>query len=661
MPFAIAGQILHVDLTNRKTWTEPVPEEWVRRFIGSRGVNAKILWHAVRPGIDPLGLENPLIFGTGTLSGTFAPTSGRTTVTCKSPTTGLYLKTNVGGHWGAELKFAGLDYLVVHGAAAGPVYLWIEDGKVEIRDARHLWGKDVRETTRLLHEETGDRSVQVAAIGQGGENLVYFAAVMVSVYNAAARGGAGAVMGSKKLKAVAVRGHGSIRVADKQEFYRSCHVAIKNSYEDATAKFAHLYGTAGSVPMVNEARAFPSYNFRRGHIEGAEKIGGPYLAESKYLKRRLGCNACIFCCHRYCEIDDGPWAGCYTGGPEYETISALGTGCGNIDLEVVLKANELCNIYGLDTISTGNLIQWAMEGYEKKIFTEEELGGLTLEWGNGKAIVEMVRMIAYRQGLGNILAEGVKRAAARIGRGSEKWAIQAKGLEQSRVETRAAFGYALAFAVNPRGPDHLHTETIAEFGVRPGGRRLIKKITGDEKYANPRLIEKRAEIVRWHEDCFAATDSLGLCAFIDTSRFGVDPEQMADMFSAAIGGRVSEEELMKAGRRILTLEKCFNVREGTTRADDVLPWRLMNEPLESLARGADVPRALEAKGSENDFVPINSPAMLNRMLDEYYALHNWDRETSWPYRETLERLDLQEVIPELEQKGKIPRRRQIPE
>ena len=657
MRFAIAGKILHVDLSQEKIWTEPVPEEWIRKFVGSRGINAKILWDTLKPGIDPLSPENTLIFGTGTLSGTFAPTSGRTTVTCKSPTTHLYLKTNVGGHWGTELKFAGYDYLVVQGAAKDPVYLWIDNGKVEIRDARHLWGKDVRETTNLLHEEVGDSATQVAAIGQGGENLVFFAAVMVSVYNAAARGGAGAVMGSKKLKAVAVRGHGSIKVADSKEFYRSCHVAIKNSYEDATAKFAHLYGTAGSVPMVNEARAFPAYNFRRGYIEGAEKIGGPYLAESKYLKRRLGCNACIFCCHRYCEIKEGKYAGCYTGGPEYETISALGSGCGSIDLEVVIKANELCNIYGLDTISAGNLVQWAMEGYEKKIFTEQQLEGLRLEWGNGEAIVELVHRIAHRQGLGNILADGVKRAAEKIGRGSEKWAIQAKGLEQSRVETRAAFGYALAFAVNPRGPDHLHSETIAEFGTRPGGRRLIKKITGDEKYANPRLMDKRADIVRWHEDCFAATDSLGLCAFINTSRFGVDPQQMADMFSAAIGKRVSEEELMQAGRRILTLEKCFNVREGATRADDVLPWRLMNEPLESLARGQDVQKAVEETAGAGDFVPINSAAMLNRMLDEYYALHDWDRQTSWPYRDTLEKLDLKEVIPELEAKGKIPRRK----
>ena len=656
MTFGVVGKILHVDLSQNKIWSEGIPQGWILKFIGSRGVNTKILWDSVKAGIDPLGPENILIFGTGTLTGTFAPTSGRTTITCKSPATHLYLKTNVGGHWGTELKFAGYDYLVVHGMAARPVYLWIDNDKVEIRDAQHLWGKDVRETTKLLQEELGDHSVQVAAIGQGGENLVLFASVMLSVYNAAARGGAGAVMGSKKLKAVVVRGHGSVKVADPKEFYRSCHVAIKNSYEDATAKYAHLYGTAGTVPMANEARAFPSYNFRKGYIENAEKIGGPYLAESGYLKGRIGCNACIFCCHRYCEIQHGKYAGCYTGGPEYETVSALGAGCGTTELEVVIKAGELCNIYGLDTISTGNLIQWAMEGFERGVFDEEKTGGLRLEWGNGEVIVELVKRIALRQGFGNLLADGVKRASEKIGQGSEKWAIQAKGLEQSRVETRAAFGYALAFAVNPRGPDHLHTEVIAEFGTRPGGRRLIKKITGDEKYANPRLTEKRAEIVRWHEDCYAATDSLGLCAFINTSRFGVDPQQMADMVSAAIGVRVTEEELMKAGRRIITLEKSFNVREGASRADDVLPWRLMNEPLESLARGADVLKAMEREKGQEVFVPINSPEMLNRMLDEYYDLHGWDKKTSWPYRETLEGLGLEEVIQELEPKGKVPHR-----
>jgi len=653
MASTIFGKILHVNLSGNEIWPEQVHDEWVHNFIGSRGINSKILWNSLKAGIDPLGPENVLIFGAGALTGTFAPTSGRTTITCKSPATHLYLKTNVGGHWGTELKFAGYNFLVIHGVAAAPVYLWIEDEKIEIRDAKHLWGKNVRETTELLKQEVGDTSAEVAVIGQGGENLVVFAAIMISVYNAAARGGAGAVMGSKRLKAVVVRGHGSVKVSDPKGFYRSCQVAIKNSYEDATAKYAHLYGTAGSVPMVNEARAFPSYNFRKGYIEGAEKIGGPYLAESEYLKGRIGCNACIFCCHRYCEIQRGKYAGCFTGGPEYETMSALGAGCGCIDLEVVIKANELCNLYGLDTISTGNLIQWAMECYEKNIFTPEQLEGLQLEWGNGEIIVEMVKRIAYRQGLGDLLANGVKRASERIGQGSEKWAIQAKGLEQSRVETRAAFGYALAFAVNPRGPDHLHSETIAEFGTRPGGRLLIQKITGDERYANPRLIEKRAQIVRWHEDCFAATDALGLCAFINTSRFGVDPQQMADMFSTAIGHRVTEEELMRCGRRILTLEKSFNVREGATRADDMLPWRLMNEPLESLARGQDVLSQIEKKAEQEVFIPINSPEMLNHMLDEYYDLHQWDKETSWPYYETLEELSLSEVIEELYPKGKI--------
>ena len=323
MPFGIAGKILHVDLSKEKIWAEPLDPKEVRTYLGSRGINARILWEKLKPGIDPLGTENVLIFGTGPLTGTSAPTSGRTTITCKSPATGLYLKTNMGGHWGTELKFAGYDYVVVYGKASRPVYLWIMYDKAEIRDASHLWGKDIRETTAALEGELDDREVQVAAIGPAGENKVYLAGISCSVYNVAARGGAGAVMGSKNLKAIAVRGTGEIRVARPKEFYHAIRESIESSYADFTAKTSYLYGTSGSVTVINELKAFPSYNFKSGYIENAAKISGQYLVEAGYLKRRIGCNACIFSCHRYCEVNSGPHAGAYSGGPEYETMSAL--------------------------------------------------------------------------------------------------------------------------------------------------------------------------------------------------------------------------------------------------------------------------------------------------------------------------------------------------
>jgi aldehyde:ferredoxin oxidoreductase len=657
MTQAFAGKILQVDLSSRKIATEPLDDKKVLKYLGGRGFGAALLWEMVPRGTEPLGPENVLIFGTGTLTGTSAPTSGRTTVTCKGPATGLYLKTNVGGHWGTELKFAGYDFVVVTGCAEKPVYLLISDDRVEIRDAGALWGKDVRETTHAIEQEHGDREIQVACIGPAGENKVLFASIMSNYYNAAARGGPGAVMGSKNLKAIAVRGNGRITVAKPQEFREVVSKSIEASYEDFSAKTSYLYGTASSVAVINELGLFPSYNFRSGAIEGAEKISGPYLVEAGYLKRRMGCNACIFSCHRYCEVHEGPHAGAYGGGPEYETMSALGAGCGTADVELVIKANEICNILGMDTISAGGVIQWAMESYERGIITEEDTGGLKLDWGSPEAIVGLLEQVAHREGLGEMLADGVRHAAQTFGKGSEKWAIEAKGLEQSRVETRGAFGYALAFAVNPRGPDHLHTEILAEFGTRPGGRALVEKITGDERYAFPRTLEKRADIVRWHEDCYAATDALGLCAFATTARYGVTPELMARMLSAATGVDFSERDLMLAGQRILNVEKCFNVREGATRQDDKLPYRLMNEVLPQAGEKAEDEQLTTSAGKPIPVAAmIDSQEYLDHMLDEYYALHGWDKTTGRPLDKTLTMLGLEDVARALEGMGMLPKK-----
>jgi len=635
-----AGNILYVDLTKGKVSKKTIPKKLFAEFLGARGVNAKLLWDLLKPGIDPLGPENVLIFGAGTLTGTNAPSSGRLTVTCKSPATNLYAKASAGGHWGAELKFAGYDNIVILGTSKKPTYIWIDDEHVELKDAEGIWGKNVRETDKIIKEELGDEDIKIACIGPAGENMVKFASIMNSVYNAAGRCGVGAVMGSKKLKAIAVRGTGTIKVWAPEAFDRVASEARKNLAKDTGAQGLYLYGTAGFVPGVNETYAFPAYNFKTGQIDGAYYISGQYQVEGGYLKRRHGCFSCTISCHRFTSIDSGKYAGAYAGGPEYETTGALGAGCGHTSLEIVIKANELCNIYGLDTISTGSVIQWAMECYEKGIITEKEADGLKLIWGNGDAIISLINKIAFREGFGNILAEGAKRASEIIGKDSWKFAVQARGLEQSRVETRAAKGYALAFAVNPRGPDHLHTEVIAEFGLTPEAIALIEKITGDKKYARPDIIEKRAEIVRWHEDCYAVTDSLGFCAFATTLAYAVNPDNMAKMFSAATGIKMTEEEIMRAGRRIVTLERCFNVREGASRKDDVLPYRLMNEPAP----------AGPVKGL------MNSPEELNKMLDEYYALHEWDIKTGWPTVEVLEKLNLKDIATELEKLGRLPRK-----
>jgi aldehyde:ferredoxin oxidoreductase len=630
------GRILHVDLTSERIWDEPISLDTVRSYLGSRGINGDILWKSLKPGTDPLGPDNLLIFGTGTLTGTRAPSSGRTTVTCKSPATGLYLKTSAGGKWGAALKFAGYDNLVVHGRASRPVTIDIDEEGVQIRPARHLWGIDVVETTQTLKKEAGDRKLEVACIGPAGENLVKMAALMMSTYSAAGRGGAGAVMGSKNLKAVVTSGRKRVEVHDRERLDSWIDKVREGLANAPSARQKTLYGTSGSMAALNELRVLPTKNFQRGIFEDAYKLSGQYLVEAGYLKRRMSCYSCPVACHRYTEVDEGAYAGTASGGPEYETLAVFGAGCGISDTEVVLKANELCNCYGLDTISTGSVIQWLIESNVRGVLSEEQRDGLSLNWGDADSVLELIRRIAYRQGVGDLLAEGVKAAASEVGRGSEKWAVEAKGLEQSRVETRSAKAYALAFAVNPRGPDHLHAQPIAEFGIRPLGVDLIERITGSREYANPYITDKRAEIVVYHEDWYAGVDSLGLCSFPTTADFAISPEIMAGLLSAAVGMEITEAEMLESGRRIVTMEKCFNVREGAIRADDRLPWRLMHE-----------------ENPDRDGA-INSPEEMNKMLDEYYTLHGWDLETSWPTRDTLESLALSHVAEELARLGKLP-------
>lgn len=621
-------RLLHVDLANSRVETEQISAEDAHEFIGSRGLNARLLWQKTRAGVDPLGPDNPLIFGTGVLTGTNVASSGRTTVTCKGPATGRYLKTNGGGHWGNELRLAGWDYVVLSGRSAAPVYLWIDDGRIEIRSANQFWGRSIRDTTYGIRSELGDDDVQLASIGPAGENQVMFADVNLSVHHACGRGGAGAVMGSKNLKAIAVRGSGSISVARPQELYEFAKAVNRDLQEDSSTLGRGTFGTCGGVVGASETDTLPSYNFRQGHIEGAEKISGQYLVEAGYLTGRVACHACPTACHRFVTDRGGPYGAVQGAGPEYETMAALGANCGVTDVQAVMMANQLCNDLGLDTISTGNTIAWAMESFENGLISKSDADGLDLSWGNGDAVVKLIPKIARREGIGNLLAQGVKRASAEVGGESWRWAIHSRGLEQSMVDTRGSKAYALAFAVNPRGPDHLFTEALAEYGETAEARRLIEEITGSARYADPLLTEKRADIIRWHEDCYAVTDSLGICTFATTAAYGVTPAKMARLFTLATGIEMSEEEIMRAGRRILTLEHLFNVREGATRAEAVLPWRLMNETPRNPLYG-------EWQNTKEE---------LDSMLDEYYALHGWDRETGRPGDEVLNMLGLHTIV-----------------
>ena len=610
--FSHAGKILHVDLTEKKVWEKPLPEDLRSQLIGGRGVNAKLLWDMVRPGIDPLSPENVLIFGAGALTCTTAPSSGRTTVTCKSPATNLYMKCSGGGHFGSELKFAGYDHLVIHGASERPATLLIMDDDVQLIEAFNLWGKSVRDTNEAIKKDLEDPDIRVACIGPAGERCVQFASIMLSVYHAAARGGVGAVMGSKNLKAIAVKGTGEVTVSDPERFTELANRLRDAFLWDMQGRKYFLFGTGVFGAGV-------AYNHLRDPPDSSELLSGPYLIKKHYLKRHVGCFGCTQSCHRYTEVETGPYAGTYTLGPEFETFSALGAGVGISDPETVIKANDLVGEMGLDSISTGVVIQWAMESYERGVLTKLDTEGMDLKFGNDEALLKLIPMIAKREGkIGELLAQGVKRASERIGKNSYKWALcNSKGLEQSRVETRAVKSYALAFAVNPRGADHLHTECIAAGGGTGEMRDLLERITGEHW---PKSATYYPEIVKWHEDIYAAADSLGFCAFTCTSAMAILEEEMAEIYSLAIGRDIGKDEIMLVGERVLNLEKCFNVREGADRSLDDLPWRIMNEPLPS--------------------GQVTSKKWLDEMLDRYYTLHGWDLDTSWPTPTTLEKLGL---------------------
>ena len=625
-------RVLNVDLTTRRIWTEHIPVSEVAKYLGGRGIAAKMLYERTKGGIDPLGPDNVLIFSSGTLTGTSPPSSGRSSFTCKSPLTGLYLKVSVGGHVGAEFRYAGWDYLVFSGVASSPVYLWVNNGKAEIRDGEHLWGKGTRDTDKVIKEELGDVAIQTAIIGPAGENKVLFACIMCSLINSASRGGVAAVMGSKNLKAIAIRGQGGLTVKDGDSFFKLALQMRQELAEDSGSEGLYNWGTAGSLPGLSEMGMLAARNFSETSLEGSEQLSGQYLEDEEYLIGRESCFACSTACHRYVQTLSHKWGQVKDSGPELETVLSLGTECGIVDTEATLVANEICNDMGIDTISAGHVISWAMETYERGIISSEQTDGLELNFGNIESQHLLLRRIAYRDGsFADLLANGVRHASQEVGGGSWKWAIQSKGLEQSAVDTRMAKSYALAFAVNPRGPDHLMTETFAEFGLSKEARNVIRKITGDEKYANPTLLDKRAEIVRWHEDVYAASEALGFCVFTSTAAFAVNPENMAELMSLGIGIPYDEEQLLLGGRRIVNIERCFNVREGATRKDDVLPWRMMNEKV------PDGPNAGMVTNQE----------MLDNLLDQYYELHGWDKFTAIPLRSTLENLGIVNVCEDI--------------
>lgn len=630
-----AGRILRVDLSKRETKAIPLSDELVRDYIGGSGFCAKILWDETDIETDPLGPENRLVFAVGPLTGTGWPQSGRFNVGAKSPATGVWGEASAGGQWAPQLKYAGYDAIVVQGRAETPTYLWIDDDTVELRDARSFWGKDVWQTEDTIKKETGDEEVRVASIGQAGENLVRFAGIINSKYRAAARAGMGAVMGSKNLKAIAVRGSTDVSISSPAKFSDLIDDITDKIMNHHSTVSLRKYGTSQLNDIMNEIGRFPTKNFQTGVYPNIDKLSCHVLVE-KYKIKDQACFACHFACKNYIIVRSGPYAGSYGSHPEYETVNSFGGRCWNDDLESILHLNWLCDRYGLDTISTGGSISFAMELWEKGIINQEDTEGLDFSWGNKETIIEMVHRIALRKGFGNILAEGVMRAAERIGKGAREYAMHVKGLEISAQDGRAQKSMAIAHATSVRGADHLrHCSFLDEVG----NPEAIRGHFGEQylpEMADRLATKYKGILAKGCEDYATLLNSLVLCNAGDTFWPPIIWwDKMAEVYEAVTGVKTLPTDLQKTADRIICLKRAYNIRLGLARKEDRLPKRF-SEPAP----------AGPCKGHIVELEP---------MIDEYYTARGWDVETGLIPRSKLSAVGLEDVANQLGARDKLPR------
>jgi len=593
------GKILRVDLSRRALSVETPPENFYRTYIGGRNFVAYHLLKELKGGEDALGPENKLIFAAGVLTGVPASGTGRNSVGAKSPLTGAYGDAEVGGYWGAELRHAGMDAIIIEGRATSPVYLWIQDGQAEIRDAQHLWGRTTGDCERLIKEELGDKAVRVAQIGIAGENQVRFACVINDLSHAAGRTGMGAVMGSKNLKAVAVRGHQSIALAKPDAVTAFMKWFRDDLKTNRAAGWLRDTGTPGILTALNRASGLPTRNFREGVFEGAEKISFDAIKANIMVGRR-GCYACTLRCKPEVASAKAFKVDSLYGGPEYETLASLGSDCGIDNLEAIAKGNELCNAYGLDTISTGATVAFAMECFEQGIITEKDTDGLKLGFGQAEAMVQMVEMIARKQGIGKVLAEGTARAAKAFGRGAEEFAMQIKGQEVPMHEPRFKQGMGLGYAISPTGADHCHNVHDSAYvrSIPPG----LKTLGIYDPLPAQELSPAKVRMVHYGTLWQHVLNCVGFCQFVP-----LDPGPMAELIASITGWNISVWELMKAGERSVTMARAFNVREGLGKTDDYLPRRFFTAFTSGPLKG----------------VAVNQEE-LKQATEDYYGMVGWD-------------------------------------
>lgn len=581
------GQVLRVNLSDRKITIEHPDDAFYRTYFGGRGLIAYYLYREVPGKADPLGPENKLIFAGGPLTGLPLAGSGRNSVGAKSPLTGAYGDAEAGGFWGAELKRAGFDALIVEGQSPSPVYLWVHDGEAEIRPAGHLWGRLTAEVEKIIKEELGDSHLRVSQIGPAGEKLVRFATVVNDLTHFAGRSGLGAVMGSKKLRAIAVRGHQNVAAAEPEKI-RELARWMGENYQQLVGGLQDT-GTAGGVVSLSLSGGLPTRNFQQGSFEGAEKISGQAMRDT-ILVDRDNCYACPIHCKRVVKVEGTYEVDPVYGGPEYETVAALGSNCGIDDLKAIAKGNERCAALGMDTISTGVAISFAMEAFEKGILTLEDTGGLPLRFGDTTALLTMIERIGAREGLGDLLAEGAKRAAERIGRGAEELAIHVKGQEVPMHEPRLKHALGVGYAFSPTGADHVHNIHDTAYTREGASMREARSLgilqTMPADYLGPEKVRLLYYEVNWRHFMNLAE----LCIFVPWTR-----EQVLELMKAATGWNTTTWELAKAGERAINLTRAFNLREGFTELDDRIPRRFFTAFKDGPLQGKAIPaEAFEA-------------------------------------------------------------------
>jgi aldehyde:ferredoxin oxidoreductase len=619
-----AGNLLYVNLSDRSIRVKPLERDFALKYIGGRGFSARILYDELGAGVDPLSPGNILVFATGPLSGTPLPSASRLIVAAKSPMTGGIGDASSGGYWAPELKYAGFDAIVIKGRSTGPVYLWVENGKAELRSAERLWGKRIDQTSKVLKEEIGDEDIHICAIGPGGENLVRYACIVTDEEGVGGRTGMGAVMGSKNLKAIVVRGSQDVKIADAKRFQDVIDAYRTTLEGEVWTETLRRLGTPNLVTHRQKLGIWGAKNFQRASIDGWEKISGEAFRE-KYLIKVMGCMGCIVRCRRFSAILDGTCTPFYTKGPEYETINALGAKPYITDPALILQGHHLCDDCGIDEQSAGSAISMAMELYERGMLKKEDVDGEDLVFGNGEALLRLLEKIVTRKGFGNLLAEGTRIMGERLH--ADYYAIHVKGSEVDASDPRSLVTRALTYSVSTRGSCHLRGFPYIDEFIKP---EEGLKYFGTAAVSDMKALEGKGRLVAWSEDWITVANLMGLCIFAwyRSRTFSMlikrGLELVTEAYVAATGLPMTQENLLQCGERVYNIEKLFNYREGMGREADYPPPRFFDEAMpDGAGKGTHLDRG--------DY---------ERLLNDYYTARGWDPATGRPTPEKLQELGL---------------------